>query len=139
VHVEVVAAYAQRSVVAGCGVGDVQVVTVLNPNRRHRNPAKQEDIEPDVEDEDHVVVGVASSNTVVDPDAVGFVAISALVARLAMLRPGWLDHFAVRAQLRAGQLFKELTELKQVLLLGVFYRGLSFDVTWIRFHSEVPD
>ncbi len=53
-----------------------------------------------------MVVRVASPNTIVDPDTVCLKAISALVAHLAMFRPGWLDHFAIGTELGAWQLFK---------------------------------
>ena len=73
--IEIVTANAQGPVVARCVIMNMLSVTVLYPDSRHRNPAQQEHIKPDVKDEDHVIVRVASAHTIVQPDTVCLVAI----------------------------------------------------------------
>ena len=58
-----------------------------------------------------MVVGIATTNAVVHPDAVRLVPICALVAGLAVLRSRWLDDLAIRAQLGARQFLENLVKL----------------------------
>ena len=96
---EIVTADAQGPVVAWCVVMDMLIITMCNMDRSHRNPAQQEHIEPDVKEEDHVIVRVASTNTIVQPNTVCFVAICALVTSVTVLCARWLNHFALGTQL----------------------------------------
>lgn len=66
-----------------------------------------------------MVIRVAATHTVVHPDAVRLVSVRALVASLAMLRPGRFNDLAVGAELITGQLLEQLTELEHVFLLAV--------------------
>ena len=135
----VVAADAQRAVVARRVVVLLRVVAMRHSNHCHRDPAEEEDVEPDVEHENHVVVGVAAAHAVVEPDTVRFVAVCALVARLAVMRSWRLDHFAVGAEFASGQLLEELFELELILLLVVSFLLGSLNVAWVRPDADPPD
>jgi len=52
------------------------------------------------------MVRVTTTDTVVEPDAVSLVTISALVAHMAMLGPRRLDNLAVGTQLGTWQLLE---------------------------------
>ena len=105
VHCQIVAADAEGLVVARCVIVDVFVIAVGHTDRRHRDPAKQERVEPDIEDKHHVIVRVAPPHTIVHPDAVRLIPVCALVARLAVHRTRWFDHLALGAQLVTRKLF----------------------------------
>ena len=146
---QVVAAHAECLVVTRRVVGDVLGVTVGHSNRRHGDPAKQESVEPDIEDKHHVVVRVAPPYAVVHPHAVSLIPVCALVARLAVPRPWGLDHLALGAQLLAWKLLQEFTKLHWLTNLqwlsafvlifdGSLTSLVSLDVAWIRAQAEVP-
>ena len=91
-----------------------------------------------------MVVRVASTNAVVEPDTVSLIAIRTFVARLTMLGARWLDHFAVGAKFRAWQLLEKLIELHRFFVfleqtIFAFLGSLvSLDVAWLRAQAEVP-
>ena len=96
---QIVAEDAQRPVVARCIIVDMLIITVSYTDWSHRNPAQQEYIEPDVEEENHVIVWVASAHTIVQPYTVCLVSIRDLVTSMTVLSTRWHNHFGVWTQL----------------------------------------
>lgn len=87
-------------------------LTLRHTNAVHRYPAQQKDIQPDVEDPHEVEIRVLPADTVVDPRAVTFKAVHALVAHVTVLRSFGLDYFAVGTQLLAWHVLHECFHLE---------------------------
>jgi len=121
-HIEVANEVMEWHDIAEHTQGRVNAVVNLtrdDGDARHCDPAKQEDVQPHVENEREVEACVLATDARVCPEGVGFISIDAFVAHVAVLRARWSNNLALEAEILGRNLLHDVLPVELGVSLHV--------------------